>query len=159
MVWATPSMLLTSYHSQVKTLQSRGRLLFKGERMIWPRYQARCYNLQIKLHQLKSHLHRHQPKSLMDRLHVVEQRSYNKRWTRYFVRIILTSMRIIYCLSRVHCYCLGSPRRMAGTYKEMTTEKDHTRTRPVQQNSSKETVITLDFQRLWRSMRTFWKAY
>ena len=29
----------------------------------------------------------------------------------------------------------------------MTTEKDHTRTRPVQQNSSKETVITLDFQK------------
>ena len=31
-------------------------------------------------------------KSLMDRLHVVVQRSYNKRSTRYFVRFILTLM-------------------------------------------------------------------
>jgi hypothetical protein len=32
------SMLLTSYHIRVKTLQSRGRLLFKGRRMIRPRH-------------------------------------------------------------------------------------------------------------------------
>ena len=34
----------------------------------------------------------------MDRLHVVVQRSYNKRSTRYFVRFILTLIRIIYYL-------------------------------------------------------------
>jgi hypothetical protein len=40
-------------------------------------------------------------------------------------------MRIIYYLSRAHLYCSGSPRRI----------KDHTRTRPVLQNSLKEAVI------------------
>ena len=66
--------------------------------VIWPRHQARCHKLQVKLHPLKFHLHRHQPKSSMDRLHVVVQRSYNKRSTRYFVIFILILMGIIYYL-------------------------------------------------------------
>ena len=56
----------------------------------------------------------------------------------YFVKFILILMRIIYCLSRVCWYCSGSLRRI----------KDHTRTRPVMQNSLKEAVITFDSQKL-----------
>jgi hypothetical protein len=40
---------------------------------------------QVKLHQLKCNQHHHEPKSLMDQLHVVELRSYNTRCTRYFM--------------------------------------------------------------------------
>jgi len=56
--------------------------------VIWPCHQPKCHKLQVKPHSLKFHLHRHQLKSSMDRLHVVVQRSYNKRSTRYFVRFI-----------------------------------------------------------------------
>jgi hypothetical protein len=42
---------------------------------------------QVKLHQLKYNQHRHQPKSLMDQLHVAELRSYNKRCTHYFMNL------------------------------------------------------------------------
>ena len=38
-------------------------------------------------------------------------------------------------------------------------EKDHSRTSPACQNHQKESVITFDSQKLWRSMRTFWKDY
>ena len=106
--------------------------------LIWPcqpHRQATCYNLQFALHQLKDHAHRHEPKSLMDQLPVAELRNYNKRWTRYFVKSILILMRIIYYLSCACWYCSGSPRRI----------KDHTRTRPVLQNSLKEAVITFFF--------------
>jgi hypothetical protein len=40
---------------------------------------------QVILHQLKYNQHHHQPKSLMDQLHVAELRSYSKRCTRYFM--------------------------------------------------------------------------
>jgi hypothetical protein len=40
---------------------------------------------QVKLHQLKYNQHHHQPKSLMDQLHIAELRSYSKRCTRYFM--------------------------------------------------------------------------
>jgi hypothetical protein len=40
---------------------------------------------QVILHQLKDNQHHHQPKSLMDQLHVAELRSYSKRCTRYFM--------------------------------------------------------------------------
>ena len=55
---------------------------------------------------------------------------------------------IIYCLSHVHCYCSGSPRRMARIQKEKNIEKDHDRTRQVLQNSLKEAVITFDSQKV-----------
>ena len=45
------------------------------------------------------------------------------------------------------CYS-GSPRRMTRIQKEKTTEKDHTQTRPVLQNSLKEAVVTFDSQKL-----------
>ena len=97
----------------------------------------------------------HISKCRKDQLLVAELRNYNKRWTHYFVKFILISMRIIYCLSRACCYCSGSPRRMTRTQKKKITEKDHTRTRPVLQNSPKDLVITFDSQKLWWSMRTF----
>jgi hypothetical protein len=50
--------------------------------LIQPRHRATFYNLQVKLHQLKSHLHQHKHKPLMDRLHIVEQKTYNKRFTK-----------------------------------------------------------------------------
>ena len=55
----------------------------------------------------------------MDRLHVVMQRSYNKRSTRYFVRFILILMRIIYYLSVLPLLYLGiwKKRRMNQTLK------------------------------------------
>jgi hypothetical protein len=43
---------------------------------------------QVILHQLKYNQHHHQPKSLMDQLHVAELRSYSKRCTRYFMNFI-----------------------------------------------------------------------
>ena len=93
----------------------------------------------------------------LDQLHVAELINYNKRRTCYFVKFILILMRIIYCLSRARCNCSGSPRRMTRTQKEKITEKDHTRTRPVLQNSPKESVITFDSQKLWWSMCTFFE--
>ena len=124
---------------------------FQGGWMIWPRrphQQVTYYNLKFKLHQLKYHLQRHQPNSLTDQLCEAELRNYNKRWTRYFVKIILILMRIIYCLSHAHCYCSGSPRRMARIQKEKNIEKDHDQTRPVLQNSLKEAVIIFHSQKL-----------
>jgi hypothetical protein len=55
------------------------------DHMIRPRHQETCYNPQVILHQLKYNQHHHQPKSLMDQLHVAELRSYSKRCTRYFM--------------------------------------------------------------------------
>ena len=53
-----------------------------------------------------------------------------------------------YILCRSCCYYSGSSSRMPRIKKEKTTEKDHTRTRPVLQNSLKEAVITFDYQNL-----------
>ena len=53
-----------------------------------------------------------------------------------------------YILRRSCCYYSGSSSRMPRIKKEKTTEKDHTRTRPILQNSLKEAVITFDYQNL-----------
>ena len=53
-----------------------------------------------------------------------------------------------HCLSHAHCYCSGSPRRMARIQKEKNIEKDHDQTRPVLQNSLKEAVIIFHSQKL-----------
>jgi hypothetical protein len=42
---------------------------------------------QVILHQLKYNQHHHQPKSLMDQLHVAELKNYSKRCTRYFINL------------------------------------------------------------------------
>ena len=55
---------------------------------------------------------------------------------------------IIYCLSHAHCYCSGSPRRMARIQKEKNIEKDHNQTLLVLQNSLKEADIIFHSQKL-----------
>jgi hypothetical protein len=128
------------------------RLSCCEHRLIQPCHRATFYNLQVKLHQLKSHLHLHKHKPLMDRLHVVEQKTYNKRCTCYFMRFILTFMRIIYNLSRAHYYCSGSPRRMTSTHQERITKKSHAWDSTAWQNHQKESATIFYCQKLWRPM-------
>jgi hypothetical protein len=107
MAWATPSTWPICHHSQVKMVQSQGRLLLKRGRMILTRrlhhpiyrllLQPRWLLLQVNLHQL------HQIMFLMDELLIVGLWSYNKRCTHYFVNFILILIRIIYYLNRT-CY-------------------------------------------------------
>jgi hypothetical protein len=112
----------------------------------------------ICTYQSQLKLHRHRPLHI-DHLHVAKLKSYNKRCMRYFVKLILNLMRIIYFLSRAHCYFSGSSRNMTRMYKEKSMKMDHAQSRRVQQSHQKETYIAFDSQMLWRCIRLFWKAY